>query len=74
MGRAKDRSLIGKERGPGRKSKKQADPVHLIDTSGKYNISISSLPLAIVYNLGALVLEIIVSDGEFFQAMYISFL
>jgi len=31
MGRAKDRSLIGKERGPGRKTKKQADPVHLLE-------------------------------------------
>ncbi|KAL5253095.1 hypothetical protein ACHWQZ_G015755 [Mnemiopsis leidyi] len=31
MGRAKERSLIGKEKGPGRKTKKQADPVHLIE-------------------------------------------
>lgn len=31
MGRAKDRSLIGKDKGPGRKSKKQADPIHLVE-------------------------------------------
>ena len=34
MGRAKDRSLIGKDKGPGRKSKKQADPIHLIEEKG----------------------------------------
>ena len=44
MGRLKDRKLIGKEKGPGKKKKRQPDPVDLVNEPGKYLLSIDYYP------------------------------